>query len=232
MGAAAPRPGERGSRSPAAARLQRSGERRRELSRRLQLSPPPPLRPSAHSLPLGKCLRDPLPLGIPAGPPGLSVGSSWARPCPAGPRSNQGRAPKREPRGRETHGGFPKKFYPLGSVVGQLGPTAPAPRSVVGRASGPRGKSNFQPPQDAPGPARGRSGPSLKRPFPVFCAQCSRSRPPWPSVTSGPSWCEQGPVFSDWCGWTVCVLPARRRTRGVCVFVRISGLFVHHESSQ
>ena len=82
---------------------------------------------------------------------------------------------------------------------------------------------NFQPPQDAPGPARGRSGPSLNRPFSVSCAQCSWPRPPWPSVTSGPSWCERGPVFSGWCGWTVCVLPVRRQTRGVCVFMCISG---------
>lgn len=67
-----------------------------------------------------------LPWGIPAGPPGRSVRSSWARPCPSGPRSTQGRAPKREPGGRETRGTFPKKSYPLGSVLGR-GSAAPPP---------------------------------------------------------------------------------------------------------
>lgn len=88
------RPGERGSRSPAAARLQRSGERRRERSRRFQLSPPLlPGRPPTRSP--WESLRDPFPLGDPCGTtPGRSVRSSWARPCPAGPRSAQGRAPE------------------------------------------------------------------------------------------------------------------------------------------
>lgn len=84
--AAAPRPGERGSRSPAAARLQRSGERRPGA----WSAPPAPAAPSSAAAAHPYEGRPAAPLGKPRGPPGGSVRASRARPGPARPRSARG----------------------------------------------------------------------------------------------------------------------------------------------
>lgn len=136
---------------PRAARLQRSGERPEERSRRLLLSPPPLPGPRAHPR------RDarPTPRGC---LPDHQADQSAPRPDPARPglAAPTAEHPSVSPLGAELETSFPEKFCALGSD----GPACPRRRPLshaAGRAS--RGKAAPIFCRTPPGTRRLRGGP-------------------------------------------------------------------------